>query len=102
MNLTQTLWDLHMHSQFSGDSDAPLEDMLLTASDVGLGGICFTDHLDIDYPDSPDLFLLDLPNYTASVSALREKYADRFPVRLGIELGLQPHLAALHADIIEQ
>lgn len=102
MNLTQTLWDLHMHSQFSGDSDAPLEDMLLTAIDVGLGGICFTDHLDIDYPDSPDLFLLDLPNYTASVSALREKYADRFPVRLGIELGLQPHLAALHADIIEQ
>ena len=102
MNLTQTLWDLHMHSQFSGDSDAPLEDMLLTAIDIGLGGICFTDHLDIDYPDSPDLFLLDLPNYTASVSALREKYADRFPVRLGIELGLQPHLAALHADIIEQ
>lgn len=96
------LWDVHMHSQFSGDSDAPQEDMILTAKDVGLGGICFTDHLDIDYPDDPTLFLLDLPNYTASVLALQEKYRDKFPVRLGIELGLQPHLAGLHGDILSQ
>jgi len=97
-----SLWDVHMHSQFSGDSNAPQEDMILTAKDAGLGGICFTDHLDIDYREEPGLFLLDLPNYTASVLALQKKYANKFPVQLGIELGLQPHLAGVHNDILSQ
>ncbi len=102
MKELQGLWDVHMHSQFSGDSKAPQEDMIMTAMDVGLGGICFTDHLDLDYPGYPDMFLLDLPNYVASVTSMREKYASRFPVRLGIELGLQPQLAELHRDILTQ
>ncbi len=96
------LWDVHMHSQFSGDSDAPQEEMIMTAIDAGLGGMCFTDHLDIDYPDNPALFLLDLPNYTASVLALKNKYREKFPVHLGIELGLQPHLSDIHSDILAQ
>lgn len=96
------LWDTHMHSQYSTDSDATQDSMINAAIKKGLAGICFTDHLDIDYPDNPDLFLLDLPNYTASVYAQREQYQNRIAVRLGIELGLQPHLAALHEDIIAQ
>lgn len=96
------LWDTHMHSQYSGDSTAPQEDMIQAAIARNLDGICFTDHLDIDYPDEPETFLLDLPNYTSSVHALQEKYHDRLPVRYGIELGLQPHLAALHEDILAQ
>lgn len=93
------LWDTHMHSQYSSDSNAPQEDMIQAALGKNLNGICFTDHLDLDYPDS-SLFLLDLPNYTASVLALQEKYKNQIPVRLGIELGLQPQLAALHEDIL--
>lgn len=96
------LWDTHMHSQYSGDSDTPQDSMINAAIEKGLAGICFTDHLDIDYPDEPDLFLLDLPNYAASVLAQNERYSDRLDIRLGIELGLQPHLAALHTDILAQ
>lgn len=102
MNGIKSLWDTHMHSQFSTDSQAPQEDMIHAAIAQGLGGICFTDHLDIDYPGEPGDFLLDLPNYTASVQALRAKYADKLPIRYGIELGLQPHLAELHKDILSQ
>jgi histidinol-phosphatase (PHP family) len=91
-----------MHSQFSGDSSAPQESMVQTALQKGLDGICFTDHLDIDYPDDPELFLLDLPNYMSSVQAMQQKYASRLDIRFGIELGVQPHLAGLHADIISQ
>jgi len=91
-----------MHSQYSGDSDATQDSMVNAAIEKGLAGICFTDHLDIDYPDEPDLFLLDLPNYTASVLAQTEQYQNRIDVCLGIELGLQPHLAALHEDILSQ
>lgn len=96
------LWDVHMHSQFSGDSKTPQEDMAVAALSTGLAGICFTDHLDIDYPDDASAFLLDLPNYTASVFALQEKYRNKLPICLGIELGLQPHLSNLHADILSQ
>ena len=74
------LWDTHMHSQFSGDSEAPQEEMISSAIEKGLAGICFTDHLDIDYPEEPDIFLLDLPNYTSSVLAYQEKYAAKLPV----------------------
>ena len=35
------LWDTHMHSQFSGDSEAPQEEMIATAIEKGLAGICF-------------------------------------------------------------
>ena len=61
------LWDTHMHSQFSGDSHTPQEDMIAAAKQKNLKGICFTDHLDIDYPDEPETFLLDLPNYVADI-----------------------------------
>ena len=96
------LWDTHMHSQFSGDSQTPQDAMIAAAINQSLSGICFTDHLDIDYPDEPETFLLDLPNYTSSVTALREQYKEQLPVLMGIELGLQPHLAAIHADILDQ
>ena len=96
------LWDTHMHSQYSGDSEATQESMIEAAIQKDLSGICFTDHLDIDYPVEPGLFLLDLPNYTASVLAHRERFRGRLPICLGIELGMQPHLAALHDEILRQ
>ncbi len=50
-----------MHSSFSADSDTSMEDMIHEASQ-GLTGICFTEHLDPDYPPTPDneTFELDL------------------------------------------
>ena len=41
--------DCHMHTYFSGDSEAKPEEMVLAAIDKGLEAICFTDHEDIDY-----------------------------------------------------
>ena len=93
------LWDTHMHSLYSGDCDAPQEEMIRAAKNRRLSGICFTDHLDLDYPDDPDFFLLNLPGYTAAVRAAQQAHPG-FPVRLGIELGLQPHLAAAHTELL--
>ena len=42
------LWDCHMHSSFSADSDTPMEKMIQTAADKGLMGICFTEQFDPD------------------------------------------------------
>ena len=95
MNHTIT-WDCHMHSSFSADSGTPMEEMIRRAIDLGLCGICFTEHLDPDYPrvpepEQPD-FSVDIPAYRDTFCTLREKYQNQLDVRFGIELGLQPHL----------
>ena len=37
----QILWDCHMHSSFSADSDTPMEVMIHRAVETGLQGITF-------------------------------------------------------------
>mgnify|MGYP003303821979 CR=1 FL=1 len=48
------LADLHMHSSYSTDSNAPMEEMILSAINKGLRTICFTEHIDLDFPETPD------------------------------------------------
>ena len=36
-------YDYHMHSNFSNDSKADMEDMIKRSIDLGLKEICFTD-----------------------------------------------------------
>ena len=88
------LWDCHMHSSFSADSDTDMENMIKGAISRGLEGVCFTEHLDPDYPPTPDqqIFHLDLDAYARRLSFLREKYKDSIMINFGIEYGLQPHL----------
>ena len=40
--------DCHMHSFFSSDSEAPTEEMVKRAVELGLPAICLTDHYDMD------------------------------------------------------
>ena len=99
----QILWDCHMHSSFSADSDTSMEDMILEAIRRGLHGICFTEHLDPDYPPTPDneTFELDLAGYQNTLYALRDKYRSELEIHYGIELGLQPHLEASFRELLE-
>ncbi len=101
--LLHQFYDCHMHTLYSGDSDTPMENMILAAKDRGLGGIIFTDHLDLDYAAEPHLFDLDLDRYQSAVSLVKEKFetADFF-IGFGIELGLQPHLVQQHHEIISK
>lgn len=96
-------WDCHMHSSFSADSDASMEDMIQKAVQLGLEGICFTEHLDPDYPPTPeDLnFSLDIPAYSSTLSALKEKYQNQLQICFGIEIGLQPHLDAFFRGLLD-
>lgn len=99
------LWDTHMHTCFSGDSTAAPEAMARQAKAAGLLGICFTDHLDMDYPKDSELFLLDIPRYLNETRILAQSFADtpkRLEIRTGIELGLQPHLAGKHEHLLTE
>ena len=99
----QILWDCHMHSSFSADSDTPMEVMIHRAVETGLQGITFTEHLDPDYPVTPDNldFSLDIPAYKEKLAELSDMYKDKIQVRFGIELGLQMHLGEYFESILE-
>lgn len=85
--------DCHVHSNFSSDGKATLEQMISQAVRLGLKVICFTDHMDYDYPQVSDYsFCLDVGAYTARLSELRVKYRKIIDIRTGIELGLQTHI----------
>lgn len=95
------LSDNHMHTRFSGDSDAEPSDMISAAHKKNLSGVTFTDHLDWDYAAEPGLFDLDIPGYLSYMNALREQVCSgSFTLRVGIELGLQPHLAGRHTALL--
>ena len=96
----QILWDCHMHSSFSADSDTPMEVMIQRAVETGLQGITFTEHLDPDYPVTPDK--LNIPAYKEKLAELSDIYKDKIQVRFGIELGLQMHLGEYFDSLLSQ
>lgn len=97
--------DCHLHSSFSGDSDTPMEKMILRGIAQGLTTMCFTEHNDFDYPEYPDLpkdlFLLNTDSYLCGLACLKEKYAGRIRLLFGVELGLQPETARQNTAYIK-
>lgn len=101
MQLKQlNLYDTHMHSHFSGDSEANPMEIAQKACEIGLKGICFTDHLDIDYKETPGMFDLDIPAYQKGIADVKKEFSDKLDVCWGIELGLQPYLASENNKVI--
>ena len=94
-------WDTHLHCNFSGDSSADPEDMIRSAIEKNLDGICFTDHIDWDYP-GPTPFSFDGEIYFNVLGALKEKYKKQLNIHIGVELGLQPHLKERYAAFVSQ
>ncbi len=93
--------DCHLHSSFSGDSETPMEDMVLQGISKGLSVMCFTEHHDLNFPDSSDgpgsSFLLDAEAFRQELFRLREKYREKIRLLFGVELGLQPPVSRENA-----
>lgn len=81
--------DYHIHSYFSTDSEAKLEDHCEAAIKNNINEICITDH--VDYDVHSDQFV-DYPTYFQVLRALQEKYKDQLTIKIGIEFGIQAHL----------
>lgn len=94
--------DSHMHSSFSSDSQADPESMIQQAIMKRFSYVCFTDHLDYDYPGDEGMFCLDVDKYFRILGELKEKYAEKITLLIGVELGLQPHLAGRLQKLFEQ
>lgn len=78
--------DYHMHTSFSIDSEAPMEDMINSAISKGMSEIAITDHVDFDEKYYP------LPDYTEYIdffNNLQYKYRDKIKLTFGVEIGLE-------------
>ena len=88
------LTDCHLHSSYSGDSETPMEQTIQAAIQKGLTHICFTEHMDFDFPEQflsePINFEVNTDAYLYELLQLRHKYASQIKILFGIELGLQP------------
>ena len=97
--------DYHTHTSFSGDSDVPMAEMVAKAINIGLDTLCFTEHMDIDYPvteDTPaDFFTLDTAAYRQGYAEVSRAFAGKINLRWGVEMGLQPHIADEISDYVD-
>ena len=97
--------DCHMHTCFSADSEATVTSMLDAAVEKGLEGVCITDHMDLDFPETPDFpanaFQFDLDEYFGQLNRLKEQYKGKLDLRIGVEIGLQKHLGEAYHRLTE-
>ena len=88
------MYDFHVHSDFSEDSSAKMEDVIKISIKKGLKEICFTDHSDYDFAGTgidSNYFRFDIKEYFSAIEEYKKKYQNDIIIRIGIELGLQAH-----------
>ncbi|MEF9942469.1 MAG: histidinol-phosphatase HisJ family protein [Lachnospiraceae bacterium] len=100
--MTDITSDFHMHTSFSNDSKSSPEQMVLGAIKKGMKIICFTDHQDKDYSFEGTEAVYDTGEYFRILEKLQYKYKEQIEVRIGVELGLQPHLGAYYKKYVHQ
>lgn len=93
--------DFHLHSDFSGDCETPAEIMAERAISLGLEGICFTEHQDLDVCSDIE-FLVDFDRYFSRLRSLQEQYAGRLNILIGMEFGIQKHLSPALKELLQK
>ena len=79
------MFDFHLHSSLSFDSEEPAVEILKAAEDAGLKEICFTDHFDYNSEKNGHHDIFTIENYIEKYGKLNSK---KLKLRKGVELGL--------------
>lgn len=85
------MFDYHMHTRISFDSDADPIAMLRAAERAGLNEICFTEHYDIHPLRPSEIEPPDLEEYRRNIELLRSQNSP-VKIKMGIELGVTTEL----------
>jgi histidinol-phosphatase (PHP family) len=81
--------DYHLHSSFSCDSQATMEEMCRAAISGGLSEIGFTEHFDL-IPQDPCFAYFKAAAWWENLLQCREMFEDQLIIKAGIEIG-EPH-----------
>lgn len=84
------LVDFHMHTKFSFDSKAQMEEMCERSIGKGLAEICFTEHFSVNSYD-PSFEYFDYEKYSEKIDSCREQFKNKLIIKKGIEIG-EPHV----------
>ncbi len=95
------LADLHLHSRYSADSEELMENQVRRAVEMGLQVMCFTDHIDWDFPIPEIVFDFNIEEYLEELSILQEKYGKQIRILKGVELGMQEQLGDRYRELLE-
>lgn len=105
------MWtDYHVHTEFSDDSNYPMEQVIKDAITKGFDELCFTDHVDYGIkkdwdepgemiyrkggagePDQMPVANVDYPVYYKTFQKMKELYQDKISLKFGLEFGMQAH-----------
>lgn len=97
------LWDTHMHTHFSVDSEAKPLEMIQSSIRADVDGICFTEHLDLeDKIYTLETYPLDIPAYFKEMQKFQAQFDDTLPICIGVEIGLQTYLENVLPEIVRQ
>ena len=83
------LYDQHLHTWFSTDSQADPAENVRHALSIGLAGLTTTDHLDTHRTEWPAC-RYDYDALAAVIASLRSQYGDRIFIGHGVEVCYQP------------
>lgn len=95
------MYDFHAHSHFSSDSDSPMQEMAKGGKSSNLKGMCFTDHVDLDYGSSHIDYEFSYIDYVNELNIVRASFPKDFEIFTGIEVGMQPHISAENTALLK-
>lgn len=99
------LFDYHVHTRYSDDSNAAVIEQLTAARNAGVTHICFTDHVDFD---GIGLHPADIAARNAEIESLKGQFPD-MDISFGMELGMKDraacegayrHVRGCHIDFV--
>ena len=89
------MFDYHMHTSFSADSQEPIEAYLSVMKERGIEGFCVTEHMAVNFHRGDWMVVLD-----AYVPKIHQLQAQGWPVQLGIEADVS--CAEADVDVLTQ
>ncbi|MGI6706018.1 MAG: histidinol-phosphatase HisJ family protein [Clostridia bacterium] len=93
--------DYHVHSLLSADCDVEMETMCREAVRAGIRELCFTEHLDLDYPLGDLPFDLDFDDYHRRLEEMKRQFP-HLSIKKGIEIGYQRHVLSENLDVLRR
>ena len=82
--------DLHIHTNYSFDSNVTMAQYAQRAIELGLDVICFTDHIDINKHYNT-FATFDFDGRVKEFEQVKKRYGDKLLILLGFEMG-EPHM----------
>ena len=90
--------DYHIHTSLSADCDFSMNQMAKAAVDRGLKYICFTDHIDFDFPSGE--FMVDFDEYKNQLEDAKKAFP-QISIAKGIEAGIETQTWHRYKDLLK-